>query len=79
MPFRTAVLAAGLAACAGVLATSGVAVADSEANGTAAYSPGVLSGNLVQIPVDLDLNACGNSINVIGLLNPAFGENCVND
>ncbi|MCP3817744.1 chaplin [Streptomyces sp. A3M-1-3] len=79
MPFRTAVLAAGLAACAGVLATSGVAVADSEANGVAAHSPGVLSGNLIQIPVHVPINVCGNSINVIGLLNPAFGNSCIND
>ncbi|AWT42977.1 MULTISPECIES: chaplin [Streptomyces] len=47
--------------------------------GTAIGSPGVLSGNVIQIPIDLDVNACGNSINVVGLLNPAFGNTCVND
>jgi hypothetical protein len=41
-------------------------------------SPGILSGNVVQIPVDLDLNVCGNTISVIGLLNPAAGNSCVN-
>ncbi|MGW6370322.1 chaplin family protein, partial [Streptomyces niveus] len=24
------------------------------------------------------VNVCGNTINVIGLLNPAFGNTCVN-
>jgi hypothetical protein len=28
------------------------------------------------VPIDLDLNVCGNSINVIGLLNPAAGNHC---
>lgn len=66
-------LAAGL-----LLAAAGAASADAVANGVATDSPGVLSGNLVQVPVDLDVNACGNSINVIGLLNPAFGNHCAN-
>ncbi|MGX1120505.1 hypothetical protein RKD37_005868 [Streptomyces ambofaciens] len=25
------------------------------------------------------VNVCGNSINVVGLLNPAFGNKCEND
>lgn len=41
-------------------------------------SPGVLSGNVVQIPVHVPVNACGNSINIIGLLNPTFGNTCIN-
>ncbi len=35
-------------------------------------SPGVVSGNLVQVPVHVPTNVCGNTVNVIGLLNPAF-------
>ncbi|WP_330175314.1 chaplin [Streptomyces sp. NBC_01498] len=54
------------------------AVADAGAQGAAVGSPGVLSGNVVQIPVHVPINVCGNSINVIGLLNPAFGNTCVN-
>ncbi|QIQ04343.1 chaplin [Streptomyces liangshanensis] len=46
------------------------------ASGTAAGSPGVLAGNLLEAPVDLALNACGNTADVVGLLNPAFGNNC---
>ncbi|WP_406144877.1 chaplin [Streptomyces sp. NBC_01012] len=49
------------------------------ADGKAVGSPGVLSGNLVQAPVDVPVNACGNSVNVVGLLNPASGNTCVND
>ncbi|MFC8075842.1 chaplin [Streptomyces sp. NPDC057307] len=66
---------------AGVLLSVGAAapaMADAGAAGAAVGSPGVLSGNVVQIPVHIPLNVCGNSINVIGLLNPAFGNTCVN-
>ena len=48
------------------------------ASGVAANSPGVLSGNQVQVPVHVPINVCGNSVNVIALLNPAFGNVCVN-
>ncbi|MFK0292400.1 chaplin [Streptomyces sp. NPDC090442] len=48
------------------------------AKGFAAHSPGVLSGNVIQIPIDIPINVCGNSIDVIGLLNPAFGNHCLN-
>lgn len=54
---------------------SGGASAQGEAQG----SPGVLSGNNVQAPVDVPVNACGNSVNVVGLLNPAIGNECAND
>ncbi|WP_351232138.1 chaplin [Streptomyces sp. NPDC002133] len=47
--------------------------------GTATGSPGLLSGNVVQAPVDIPVNVCGNTVNVIGVLNPAAGNACVND
>ncbi|MFI9047573.1 chaplin [Streptomyces sp. NPDC053427] len=50
----------------------------SRAKGVAAHSPGVLSGNLVQLPVDLPLNVCGNTASVLGVLNGAFGNRCAN-
>lgn len=40
--------------------------------------PGLLSGNLLQAPLDIPLNVCGNSVDVVGLLNPAFGNGCAN-
>ncbi len=42
------------------------------------HSPGVASGNVVQVPVHVPVNVCGNTVNVIGLLNPTFGNSCVN-
>ncbi|MFI1420456.1 chaplin ChpH [Streptomyces sp. NPDC086080] len=61
-----------------VLAGAGMAAADSGAQGAAVHSPGVLSGNVVQAPIHIPVNVCGNTISVIGLLNPAFGNTCVN-
>ncbi|MFC9249445.1 chaplin family protein [Streptomyces sp. NPDC057136] len=48
------------------------------AHGTAVNSPGVGSGNVVQVPVHVPVNVVGNTVNVIGLLNPAFGNTGVN-
>ncbi|MDQ0797297.1 chaplin ChpH [Streptomyces sp. B1I3] len=62
-----------------VLAGAGMASADAGAQGAAIGSPGVLSGNVIQVPVHIPVNVCGNTINVIGLLNPAFGNVCIND
>ncbi|MGW2343305.1 chaplin [Streptomyces sp. NPDC001661] len=66
--------AAGIA----VLGTAGLAAADTDPFGVAQNSPGVVSGNNLQIPVHVPVNACGNSLNVVGLLNPAGGNLCVN-
>ncbi|WP_374114223.1 chaplin [Streptomyces sp. NK08204] len=58
----------------GGTATPGTATAQSEAND----SPGVVSGNTVQVPVDVPVNVCGNTVDVVGLLNPATGNACPN-
>ncbi|MGW3590965.1 chaplin [Streptomyces fungicidicus] len=69
-----------MAAASGVLAAvGGAAHADSGATGTAAGSPGVLSGNTVQAPVDVPVNICGNTVDVVGVLNPAVGNSCANE
>ncbi|MEU6476398.1 chaplin [Streptomyces sp. NPDC047017] len=75
---RIRMTAAAVLAGAALLTCAGTAAADAGAEGVAANSPGVLSGNVIQVPVDLNLNLCGNSIDVIGLLNPAFGNTCSN-
>jgi ChpA-C len=54
-----------------------------EAHNTAAGyavkgSPGVVSGNVIQAPIHVPINVCGNTISVVGLLNPTFGNTCVN-
>ncbi len=71
---------AGLMAAAGAVVLGGAAAAsaDSGAQGIAVGSPGVLSGNVIQVPIDIPVNACGNTVNVIGLLNPSFGNTCAN-
>lgn len=72
------VVAAAAATGGLVLAGAGIAAADAGAQGAAVHSPGVLSGNVVQAPIHVPVNVCGNTVNVIGLLNPAFGNTCVN-
>ncbi|MFE7775418.1 chaplin [Streptomyces sp. NPDC057445] len=72
---KTATLFAGAMLAMGMAAP---AFADTGATGAAADSPGVLSGNVIQVPVHVPLNACGNSIGLIALLNPAMGNACVN-
>ncbi|MET8326515.1 chaplin [Streptomyces sp. NPDC005181] len=68
-----------MAAASGILtAAGGYAHADASADGAAVGSPGVGSGNAVQVPVHVPVNVCGNTVNVVGLLNPAFGNECRN-
>lgn len=55
------------------------AVGASAADGSAAGSPGVISGNTIQLPVHVPVNVCGNTVNVVGILNPAAGNTCVNE
>lgn len=73
---KTTTVLAGLVLAMGMASP---ALADSGATGVASGSPGVLSGNVIQIPVHVPVNACGNSVNLIAVLNPAFGNLCVND
>lgn len=54
------------------------AFADSTTTATASDSPGVASGNNVQVPVNVPLNFCGNTVDVVAALNPAFGNSCAN-
>jgi len=69
----------------GLLATGGAGMAHADASAagvgdgtTTAGSPGILSGNTVQVPVDVPINVCGVTANVVGLLNPAAGNHCSN-
>ena len=73
---KAAAVLAGTGAVA--LSGAGMAVADSGAQAAAAHSPGVAPGNVVQVPVHVPVNLCGNTVNVIGLLNPTFGNSCAN-
>ncbi|MER6528051.1 chaplin ChpE [Streptomyces sp. NPDC001508] len=70
--------AAAVTMVAGGLVAAGAGMASatdgSAAGGKAEHSPGVVSGNVIQAPVHIPVNAVGNSVNVIGVLNPAFGN-----
>ncbi|SNX58808.1 small secreted domain DUF320 [Streptomyces sp. TLI_55] len=72
---KTAAVVAGAIMALGMAAP---AFADAGAEAAAIGSPGVLSGNVVQVPIHVPVNVCGNSINALALLNPAFGNTCIN-
>ncbi|MGP3925711.1 chaplin [Streptomyces sp. 8N616] len=68
-----------VAAASGVLAvTGGYAYADADAGAISGNSPGIGSGNTVQVPVHVPVNLCGNTVNAVGLFNPANGNSCAN-
>ncbi|MFJ4468254.1 chaplin [Streptomyces sp. NPDC089424] len=67
-----------VAAASGAMAVTFPAYADSAADGAAVGSPGLISGNTIQLPVHVPVNVCGNTVNVVGLLNPAAGNRCAN-
>ncbi|OPC83582.1 hypothetical protein B4N89_23920 [Embleya scabrispora] len=62
----------------GSVTVGGQAFAAAEADGAAVDSPGVLSGNNIQVPVHVPVNVCGNTVNIIAAINPTFGNTCVN-
>ncbi|GAA1187746.1 hypothetical protein GCM10009654_51680 [Streptomyces hebeiensis] len=66
------------AAASSVLSLSSGYATAVEADGAAVGSPGVLSGNNVQVPVEIPINVCGNTVDPVGVLNPAFGNVCAN-
>ncbi|MFD5428561.1 chaplin [Streptomyces sp. NPDC127084] len=67
-----------LAVGAATIGGTSVALADAGAQGVAAGSPGILSGNVIQVPVNVPIAACGNSLGVISMLNGTSGNACVN-
>ncbi|MFE4538832.1 chaplin [Streptomyces scopuliridis] len=66
------------AAASSVLSMSGGYAQAVDADGAAVGSPGVLSGNNVQVPLEIPVNVCGNTVDPVGVLNPAFGNACAN-
>ncbi|MGW3014065.1 chaplin [Streptomyces sp. NPDC001219] len=71
---KAALVLAATGFALGAAAGSAFATSGAQADGTATQSPGIGSGNLAQVPVHVPVNATGNSVNVIGALNPAFGN-----
>ncbi|MEU4038036.1 chaplin [Streptomyces collinus] len=73
-----AVVAASGAMAVAMPVTAAFAADGASADGAAAGSPGAVSGNTVQLPVHVPVNVCGDTVNVVGLLNPSFGNGCSN-
>ena len=67
-----------VAAASGAMVVTVPAYADSAADGAGSGSPGLISGNTIQLPVHVPVNVCGNTVNVVGLLNSAAGNTCAN-
>ncbi|OAH10556.1 chaplin [Streptomyces jeddahensis] len=51
--------------------SAGAAVADAGATGSTSGSGGILSGNVVQVPIHAPVNVVGTTLNVVGVGNPA--------
>ena len=76
MKKTVAVVAGALLALGG--AAPAFADSGATATGVAANSPGIVSGNVIQIPIFAQANVCGNTVNIIALLDPALANACVN-
>ena len=48
------------------------------AAGSGAHSPGILAGNVIQVPLNAPVNVCGNQVGVIAVLDSVIGNNCAN-
>lgn len=72
---KSAAVVAGAIMALGMAAP---AMADAGADAASANSPGVVSGNNIQVPVAVPVNACGLGVNLLGLLNPTSGNACSN-
>src|SRR5581483_3190743 len=59
-----------------VLGTAGIAAADATATGESSHSGGAISGNVVNAPVAVPVNFCGNQALVIALKNVDEGSMC---
>ncbi|MDX3697709.1 chaplin family protein [Streptomyces europaeiscabiei] len=67
------------AATTGLLSLYGTPVfADTGAHGAASNSPGVASGNAVEVPVTIPVNICGNTVDAAAVGNPTIGNECGN-
>jgi small secreted domain DUF320 len=73
---KATAMVAGTAAL--VMAGAGAASANAEGDSAAVESPGVVSGNNIVVPIHIPINLCGNSINIIGFINPTWGNVCLN-
>lgn len=64
-----------------VLGGAAIASADSGAvtNAHTSHSGGAVSGNVVQAPVNIPVNICGNSVEALAFKEVVHGTTCTND
>jgi LPXTG-motif cell wall-anchored protein len=73
-----AVASAGSTA-GGILCTNkGPGGTFAEANGATSDAPGIANGNVVQVPVNVPVNVCGDAVSVAGYNDKAIGDSCAN-
>ena len=78
MSIRKSFVAVAFAAVA-ILGSAGTAAASgADAIGGAIGSPGLLSGNNIQIPVNIPINVCGDNIGILSALLATEGTDCAN-
>ncbi|MFE0189911.1 chaplin [Streptomyces sp. NPDC058989] len=75
---RAALVVATTGLALGIAVGSASAAGGAQADGKAENSPGIGSGNLVQVPVHVPVNATGNSAHVVGVLSPTFDNTSAN-
>jgi hypothetical protein len=78
MRIRTAAVTAVLTGALALTGTTAAFAADPNPVGVASDSPGVLSGNVIQIPIDIPINLCGNTLDILAFMNPTSGNTCTN-
>ena len=78
MSIRKTFVAAALAAFAVVGIAGTASASGTDAVGAASNSPGLLSGDVIQVPVNLPLDLCGLDVSVLGALTGAEGNVCNN-
>ena len=78
MRTRIAAVAVATLTAATVVGTAATASASAGAWGGAWGSPGVLSGNNIQIPINIENNFCGNDFGFLDFFDFDGGNVCIN-
>ncbi|MEU4211908.1 chaplin [Streptomyces sp. NPDC026206] len=77
--------AAAVTLAVGGLALAGAGAASAHGGGHVGAlaeskgNPGIASGNVIQVPVEVPVNLCNNTLSVVGSFNTSAGNTCVNE
>jgi hypothetical protein len=53
--------------------------AGASATGAGSHAPGIIAGNVLQVPVSAPVNVCGNQVDVVGILDRVARDSCENN